>query len=177
MKNSTKTTCPLLQMIRKFINASQIVKRACGLGALLFGLGVLSLPTIGAAQDVEGAGCHAIRLKRAITLSGQYAVDYDDEAIGSDIWFAEDDDSAKRLPDRSQRSGALVFTNQADAVRRLRIPVARPDGVCRLEGTAKVEIRNLETTCPGQEAPDHAFLTKVFRASVPNRIACDASAQ
>jgi hypothetical protein len=177
MKSSTKTTCTLLQMIRKFTNVSQIVKRACRLGALLLGLGALSLPAIGATQDVEGAGCHAIRLKRAVTLSGQYAVDYDDDAIGSDVWFTEDDDSAKLLPDRSQRSGVLVFTNQADAARRLRIPAARPNGVCRLEGTAKVEIRDLETTCPGQEAPDHAFLAKVIRASVPRRIACDASAQ
>lgn len=177
MKHSTKTICTLLQMIRKSTNTSQIVKRTCRLAALLFGLGVLSLPAIGAAQDVEEAGCHSIYLKRAITLSGQYAVDYDDEAIGSDVWFTEDDDSAKRLPDRSQRSGVLVFTNQADAIRRLRIPAARPGGVCRLEGTAKIVIRDLETTCPGQEAPDHAFLAKVIRASVPKRIACDASTQ
>ncbi|WP_059487217.1 hypothetical protein [Burkholderia ubonensis] len=116
-------------------------------------------------------------MKRIVTLSGQYAVDYDDEAIGSDVWFTEDDASAKRLPDRSQRSGVLVFTNQADAVRRLRIPVERPDGICRLEGTAKIEIRDLETTCPGQEAPDHAVLEKVISASAPKRITCDAASQ
>lgn len=177
MRNCTKTTCTLPQMIQKSTNAILTVKRTCTLGALLFGLGALCLPTIGAAHDADGARCHAIHMKRIVTLSGQYAVDYDDEAIGSDVWFTEDDASAKRLPDRSQRSGVLVFTNQADAVRRLRIPVERPDGICRLEGTAKIEIRDLETTCPGQEAPDHAVLEKVISASAPKRITCDAASQ
>lgn len=58
----------------------------------------------------------------------QYAVDYDDETIGSDVWFTEDDASTKWFPARSQRSGVLVFTNQSDAVHYLRIPQERPDG-------------------------------------------------
>ncbi|WP_431825604.1 hypothetical protein [Burkholderia sp. F1] len=177
MRNCTQATCTSLQMIRKSIGAIFTVGRTCGLGALALGLGAWVVPAMGAAQDADGSTCHAIHMKRVVTLSGQYAVDYDDEAIGSDVWFTEDDASAKRLPDRSQRSGVLVFTNRSDAARRLRIPAERPRGVCRLEGTAKIAIRELETTCPGQEAPDHAVLERVVSASAPKRVACDASAR
>lgn len=177
MKHFTKTTCTSLQMIQKSIDAARVLSRIRVLGALVCVLGAAVLPTTSAAQDSEGSTCHATHIKRVITLSGKYAVDYDDESIGSDVWFTEDDASAKWLPDRSQRSGVLVFTNQGDAVHRLRIPAERPNGVCRLEGTAKIEIRELETTCPGQEAPDHAVLGRVISASVPKRIACDTTTQ
>ena len=114
---------------------------------------------------------------RSITLSGRYTVDYGDEESGEDVWFEEDDASARRLPDRSQRAGVIRFTNQRDARRSLRLPAAQPDGVCRFDGRATLVIRDLETVCPGLEEPDHARQVKVVKASPPTRHACEAAAR
>ncbi|WP_412025301.1 hypothetical protein [Burkholderia cepacia] len=120
--------------------------------------------------------CRAVHVGQAITLSGRYALDYGDESIGSDVWFEEDDASARRLPDRSQRAGVIVFTNQRDARRGLRMPAAQPDGVCRLDGRATIVIRDLDTACPGLETPDRARLVKVVAAGLPMRHACGTAA-
>ncbi|NHV26469.1 hypothetical protein [Burkholderia sp. D-99] len=125
--------------------------------------------------DAEPA-CHSVHVGRSITLSGRYALDYGDESIGSDVWFEADDASARRLPDRSQRAGVIAFTNQRDALRGLRLPVAQPDGVCRFDGRATVVIRDLDTVCPGLETPDRARLVKVVTAAPPTRHACEATA-
>ncbi|UXU90056.1 hypothetical protein [Burkholderia sp. S-53] len=139
---------------------------ACGAAAA----GAQPVPT-----DTE-PDCRSVHVGRAITLSGRYALDYGDESIGSDVWFEEDDASARRLPDRSQRAGVIVFTNPRDATRGLRLPAAQPDGVCRFDGRATIVIRDLYTVCPGLETPDRARLVKVVAADLPTRHACDAAA-
>lgn len=110
-----------------------------------------------------------------ITLSGTYSIDYDDEFNGSEVWFVEDGASASQLPDRSRRAGLIVFSNQQDALRYLRLPIAQPDGVCRLNGRATIVISDLETVCPGQEATDRAILKRVVSAGSPTQSPCDAA--
>lgn len=75
------------------------------------------------------------------------------------------------------RAGLIIFLNQCDTLRRLRVPRARFDGVCQLQGRATIVIRDLETVCPGQEATDRALLVKVISTSSPTRNLCDAATQ
>ncbi|OXJ29081.1 hypothetical protein CFB82_31005 [Burkholderia sp. HI2714] len=155
---------------------SSLIVRAsvlCAVWWLACGTAAAHAQTIPADAEPE---CHSVYVGRAITLSGRYLVDYGDEESGEDVWFEEDDASARRLPDRSQRAGVIRFTNQRDARRSLRLPAAQPVGVCRFDGRATVVIRDLETVCPGLEEPDHARLVKVVKASQPTRYACEAAA-
>ncbi|WP_241024907.1 hypothetical protein [Burkholderia sp. Ac-20384] len=165
-----------LPMIRQAFDLSSMAGRTrvlCAVLGLAGGAAAAHAQTIPADAEPE---CHSVYVGRAITLSGRYALDYGDESIGADVWFDEDDASARRLPDRSQRAGVIQFTNQSDARRRLRLPAAQPEGVCRFDGRATVVIRDLETVCPGLEEPDHARLVKVVKASPPTRHACEAAA-
>ncbi|WP_241019818.1 hypothetical protein [Burkholderia sp. Ac-20345] len=166
----------LLPMIRQSLDALSMTGRARVLCALLWlacGAVAARAQTIPADAEPE---CRSVHVGRAITLSGRYALDYGDESIGSEVWFEEDDASARRLPDRSQRAGVMQFTNQGDARRSLRLPAAQPEGVCRFDGSATLVIRDLDTVCPGLEEPDHARLVKVVKASLPTRHACGAAA-
>ncbi|VWM08899.1 hypothetical protein BLA6992_03231 [Burkholderia lata] len=170
---STRTSPP---MIRQSIEVSSMTGRARVLCAVLWlacGPVAAHAQTIPADAEPE---CHSVQVGRAITLSGRYAVDYADEESGEDVWFVEDDASARRLPDRSQRAGVIRFVNQRDARRSLRLPAAQPEGVCRFDGRATLVIRDLDTVCPGLEEPDHARLVKVLTASRPTRHACEATA-
>ncbi|VWD55470.1 hypothetical protein BLA39750_06653 [Burkholderia lata] len=165
-----------LPMTRQPIEVSSMTGRARVLCAVLWlacGPIAAHAQTIPADAEPE---CHSVYVGRAITLSGRYLLDYGDEASGQDVWFEDDDASARRLPDRSQRAGVIAFTNQSDARRSLRLPAAQPEGVCRFDGRATVVIRDLETVCPGLEEPDHARLVKVVKASPPTRHACEATA-
>ncbi|VWD29064.1 hypothetical protein BLA17378_07182 [Burkholderia aenigmatica] len=163
-----------LPMIRKAPDVSTLTGFARALGVLLLACGAAAAGAQPAPADAEPE-CHSVHVGRAITLSGRYALDYGDESIGSDVWFEEDEASARRLPDRSQRAGVIVFTNQHDALRGLRLPAAQPDGVCRFDGRATVVIRALDTVCPGLETPDRARLVKVVTAGLPTRHACEAT--
>ena len=166
-----------LPMIRQALDLSNLTGRARTLCAvLLLACGPAAAGEQPILADAEPE-CHAVHVDRTITLSGRYAVDYDDEAIGPDVWFEDDDASAMRLPDRSQRAGMIVFTNQDVARRGLRLPAAQPHGVCLLDGRATLVIRDLYTACPGLETPDSARLVKVVKASVPVRHACNATAR
>ncbi|VWB63709.1 hypothetical protein BLA14095_02861 [Burkholderia lata] len=169
----TRTSLP---MIRQSIDVSNLTGRARVLCAVLWlacGAAAAHAQTIPADAEPD---CRSVHVGRAITLSGRYALDYGDETIGSEVWFEEDDASARRLPDRSQRAGVIQFTNQGDARRSLRLPAAQPEGVCRFDGRATLVIRDLDTVCPGLEEPDHARLVKVVKASLPTRHACGAAA-
>ncbi|MCA8493983.1 hypothetical protein [Burkholderia arboris] len=169
-------TRTVLPMIRQMIDVLSMTGRARVPGIVLLlacGSVVAGEQPIPADAEPE---CHAVHVDRAITLSGRFAVDYDDDTIGPDVWFEEDAASAKRLPDRSQRAGVIVFTNQEDARRGLRLPAAQPRGVCRLDGRATLVIRDLDTACPGLETPDSARLVKVVTAGPPARHACNATA-
>lgn len=170
----TRTSLP---MIRQSIDVSNLTGRARVLCAVLWlagGAVAAHAQTIPADAEPE---CHSVHVGRSITLSGRYTVDYGDEESGEDVWFEEDDASARRLPDRSRRAGVIRFTNQRDARRSLRLPAAQPDGVCRFDGRATLVIRDLETVCPGLEEPDHARLVKVVKASPPTQHACEAAAR
>ncbi|VWD21722.1 hypothetical protein BLA50215_03979 [Burkholderia lata] len=176
MRVFVTTTRTLLPMIRQSLDVSSMTGRARMLCALLWlacGPVAAHAQTIPADAEPE---CRSVHVDRAITLSGRYALDYGDETIGSEVWFEEDDASARRLPDRSQRAGVIRFMNQRDARRGLRLPVAQPEGVCRFDGSATLVIRDLDTVCPGLEEPDHARLVKVVNASLPTRHACGATA-
>ncbi|WP_256990542.1 hypothetical protein [Burkholderia sp. HI2714] len=176
MRVFVTTTRTSLPMIRQSIDMSSLIVRAsvlCAVWWLACGTAAAHAQTIPADAEPE---CHSVYVGRAITLSGRYLVDYGDEESGEDVWFEEDDASARRLPDRSQRAGVIRFTNQRDARRSLRLPAAQPVGVCRFDGRATVVIRDLETVCPGLEEPDHARLVKVVKASQPTRYACEAAA-
>ncbi|MCA7970775.1 MULTISPECIES: hypothetical protein [Burkholderia] len=162
-------------MIRHTIDVSSLTGRARALFLSLLVCGPVAAGAQTIAADAE-PGCHAMHVDRTITLSGRYALDYGDESLGSDVWFEEDDASARRLPDRSQRAGVIVFTNQREAARGLRLPAAQPRGVCRFDGRATLVIRDLETACPGLETPDRARLLRVVAADVPARHACGATA-
>ncbi|WP_256976850.1 hypothetical protein [Burkholderia sp. AU31652] len=169
----TRTSLP---MIRQSIDVSNLTGRARVLCAVLWlacGAAAAHAQTIPADAEPE---CHSVYVGRAITLSGRFIVDYGDEESGEDVWFEEDDASARRLPDRSQRAGVIRFTNQRDARRSLRLPAAQPERVCRFDGRATLVIRDLETVCPGLEEPDHARLVKVVKASLPTQHACEAAA-
>lgn len=168
----TRTSLP---MIRKAFDVSSMHGRARVLCLVLLACGSAAAGAQPVPADAE-PDCRAVHAGRAITLTGRYALDYGDESIGSDVWFEEDDASARRLPDRSQRAGVIVFTNQRDATRGLRLPAAQPNGVCRFDGRATIVIRDLDTACPGLETPDRARLVKVVAADVPTRYACDAAA-
>ncbi|CAG2312934.1 hypothetical protein BCCR75502_03702 [Burkholderia sola] len=165
-----------LPMIRPAIDVSSMTGRARALFLSLLACGPLAAGAQTIPADAEPA-CHAMQIDRTITLSGRYALDYGDESIGSDVWFEEDDASARRLPARSQRAGVIVFTNQHEARRGLRLPAVQPRGVCRFDGRATLVIRDLETACPGLETPDRARLVKVVAADVPSRHACAAAAR
>lgn len=169
----TRTSLP---MIRKALDVSSMTGRARALCLVVLAWGSAASGAQPVPADAE-PDCHSVHVGRAITLSGRYALDYGDESIGSDVWFEEDDASARRLPDRSQRAGVIVFTNQHDATRGLRLPAAQPDGVCRFDGRATIVIRDLDTVCPGLETPDRARLVKVVAADRPTRHACDAAAR
>ncbi|WP_241026477.1 hypothetical protein [Burkholderia sp. Se-20378] len=176
MRVFVTTTRTSLPMIRQSIEVSSMTGCARVLCAVLWlacGPVVAHAQTIPADAEPE---CHSVQVGRAITLSGRYAVDYADEESGEDVWFVEDDASARRLPDRSQRAGVIRFVNQRDARRSLRLPAAQPEGVCRFDGRATLVIRDLDTVCPGLEEPDHARLVKVLTASRPTRHACEATA-
>ncbi|QVN20037.1 hypothetical protein [Burkholderia pyrrocinia] len=149
--------------------------RALCLMLLACGSAAAGAQAVPVSADAEPE-CHAVHVGRTIALSGSYALDYGDESIGPDVWFEEDDASARRLPDRSRRAGVIVFTNQRDATRGLRLPNVQPDGVCRFDGRATIVIRDLYTACPGLETPDRARLVKVVAAGLPTRHACDAAA-
>ncbi len=169
-------TRTVLPMICPMIDVSSMTGRARVLGVVwLLACGPVAAGGQPIPADAEPE-CHAVHVDRAITLSGRFAVDYDDDTIGSDVWFAEDDTSVKRLPDRSQRAGVIVFTNQKDARRGLRLPAAQPRGVCRLDGRATLVIRDLYTACPGLETPDSARLVKIVTAGPAARHACNATA-
>ena len=169
----TRTSLP---MIRQSIDVSRMTGRARVLCAVLW---LACGPVAARAQTIPGDAepeCHSVHVARAITLSGRYTLDFGDESSGPDVWFEEDDASARRLPDRSQRAGVIRFMNQRDARRGLRLPAAQPEGVCRFDGRATLVIRDLDTVCPGLEEPDHARLVKVVKASLPARHACEATA-
>ncbi len=174
MRVFVTTTRTRLPMSRHALDASSMTARALLLSLLACG------PVAAGAQAIPAdaePGCHAVHVDRTITLSGRYALDYGDESIGPDVGFEEDDASARHLPDRSQRAGVIVFTNQPDARRRLRLSAAQPRGVCRFDGRATLVIRDLETACPGLETPDRARLVKVVSADAPARHACGATAR
>lgn len=176
MRVFVTTTRTRLPMIRPVLDVSSMTGRARALLLSLLACGPLAAGAQTIPADAE-PGCRAAHLDRTITLSGHYALDYGDESLGSDVWFAEDDASARRLPDRSQRAGVIVFTNQHEARRGLRLPAAQPRGVCRFDGRATLVIRDLETACPGLETPDRARLVKVVAADAPARHACGAIAR
>ncbi|WP_322082213.1 hypothetical protein [Burkholderia sp. BCC1972] len=162
-------------MIRQALDISNLTCRARMLcAALLLACGPVAAGAQTIPADAEPE-CHAVHVDRTITLSGRYMLDYGSESSGQDVWFVEDDTSARRLPDPSQRAGVIRFMNQRDALRWLRLPAAQPDGMCRFEGRATLVIRDLDTVCPGLEEPDHAQLVKVVKASVPVRHACGAT--
>ncbi|HGL6717475.1 hypothetical protein NTJ56_31815 [Burkholderia contaminans] len=166
-----------LPMIRQSIDVSNLTGRARVLCAVLWlacGAVAAHAQTIPADAEPE---CHSVHVGPSLTLSGRYTVDYGDEESGEDVWFEEDDASARRLPDRSRRAGVIRFTNQRDARHSLRLPAAQPDGVCRIDGRATLVIRDLETVCPGLEEPDHARLARVVKASPPTPHACEAIAR
>lgn len=169
----TRTRLP---MSRHALDVSSMTARARALLLSLLACGPVAAGAQAIPADAE-PGCHAVHVDRTITLSGRYALDYGDESIGPDVGFEEDDASARHLPDRSQRAGVIVFTNQPDARRRLRLPAAQPRGVCRFDGRATLVIRDLETACPGLETPDRARLVKVVSADAPARHACGATAR
>lgn len=177
MSDCTKIICILRPMILKYIDRLYC-GHSCISVALVYGL-YFGMSNGGvAAQHVDASECRETKIKSAITVSGQYAVDYEDGGpIEGEIWFSEDEASARLLPSTSFRAGIIVFKNQNDARRYFRIPTQRLKGICRLEGTAKIVIRDLETVCPGQETPDQAFLVKVIVASRPMRKECDAPAR
>ncbi|KAB1597431.1 hypothetical protein C5O75_000590 [Burkholderia cepacia] len=161
-------------MILKFIESSRKVRCAHALCMLL----LVSGPALGGAWSIpvdDELACAEVRIVQEITLSGTYSIDYDDEFNGSEVWFVEDGASASQLPDRSQRAGLIVFSNQQDALRYLRLPIAQPDGVCRVNGRATIVISDLETVCPGQEATDRAILKRVVSAGSPTQSPCDAA--
>ncbi|AZQ56523.1 hypothetical protein D5R55_28295 [Burkholderia cenocepacia] len=162
-------------MIRQSLDVSNRAGRARVLRVLVW---LACAPIAAGAQPIPADAepeCHSVHVGRTMTLSGRYMLDYGSESSGQDVWFVEDDTSARRLPDPSRRAGVIRFMNQRDALRWLRLPAAQPDGTCGFDGRATLVIRDLDTVCPGLEEPDHAQLVKVVKASVPARHACDAT--